>query len=933
MGDAAPKGALANAEGRSDLFDSAGAVTGLVGVAIFIYEFGAGRFMLFPRLFSRKEKARAANFAGPSDAAVAMNIHHDDAQKLDAMFDHLEKETSPCSAVMRAAGDDGAFHSVKVTAKAIFREGRPHVAVGFVEAADAKKAECAAEKEAEGIDPLTCFLNHEEIQRAIINELNTRIEVRRDALVLIEFDNLLEINEKLGRVFGDEVLILAAEKVAEACAGKDCLFGRFSGDEFLLFFRDMRNDAELEGILSGIIETIQGLYIGEIGIPALSVSAGVVMTSGATELRSLLEKAKKTIYVQKICKIDGFLFYTPEMEADMLRQHGDILRAMDSGEASPAVTETADMLLDILSSTKDFDSAVNLSLLKIGRRYSLERECVVEFFERGGAIEAQKTYEWGKSAGCVAVRLSRRDTAQFKRGGDRIVTGSAEKVLAPLAALIPAGSIAAAKIYNEGEISGFLVFARSAESAAWTRDELSVLRTFAKILSSYLAKMRGFIRAEAMVKKASQTDLLTGLYNYNDFRIAAAEAVQADGGQNDFAVCALDVRGFKYVNEFYRYKSGNAFLKAIAAFLSENRYFELGCRMLSDIFLVLIKLPKGVSDRVLKSQICANIEKFLENQARHYPRCNLRIVCGICRVNPPNVDVQKAIDNANTLRKDQKVAFRTSCEIYSGDVATALDFKTQLINSLPVALARHEFLFYLQPKVSIKTGRVVGAEALVRWENDGKLLPPGLFLPIFEGNGLITMIDFYIYESVCKYLAERLKARKPAVPISVNVSGVHLQSKSFAKNLLALVRQYSVPHELLEFELTETVLLENLGAATAVFSELQQKGFKISIDDFGSGHSSMLLLKEFPFDVVKMDRGFLPRSEEINGKDKVVLSSAIDMAAKLNIEVLCEGVEKREHVDFLKTTACDLIQGYYFSEPLPVKEFNKLMEENHAFEV
>ena len=945
MQDTAPNGALPDAEGGLGLLGSAsepalaqaGILSELIGVAIFIYEFGTGRFALFPGLLGREKKAMPANFTGVSDAAGAIGIHPDDARRVEAMLNALEKEASSCASVVRAAGPDGVFRLVRVAAKAVFRDGRPKVAVGFAEPADAEKADSSAEKDSERLDPLTRFLGHAEIQRAIIHELNTRVEVRRDALVLLEFDNLQEISEKLGRVFGDELLILAAEKVAEACRDKDCLFGRFSGDEFLLFFKDMHNDAELEDILSGIIKMIRGLYVDEIGTPSLSASAGVVMTSGAAELRSLLEKAEKTIHMQKICKIGGFLFYSSEMEGDLFGQYAESLREAAGGEASFAGSETADMLLDILSGTKDIYSAINLSLLKIGRRYSLGSECVIEFFEQGGAVEARKTYEWrkraGKSADGATVKLSRRDVGLLKRGGDRIVAGSDAEELFPIAPLIPAGTIAAAKIYSEGELSGFLVFARSGASATWSREELSALRTFAKILSSYIAKTRAFNRAEAMVKKASQTDPLTGLYNYNDFRIAAAEAVQADGGQNDFAVCAFDVRGFKYVNEFYRYKAGNAFLKAIAGFLSENRSFELGCRMLSDIFLVLVKMPKGVSDRFLNSQIRANMEKFLENQERHYPRCNLRIVCGTCRVDQPSVDVQKAIDNANTLRKEQKGEFRNASEIYAGDIAAALDFRTQLTNLLPAALASHEFVFYLQPKVSLKTGKIVAAEALVRWKKDGKLLPPDIFLPVFEGNGLITMVDFYVYEGVCKYLMERLKAKKPAVPVSVNVSGVHLQSKSFANNLLSLVRQYGVPPELLELELTETVLVENLAAAIDVFSAFQKAGFKISIDDFGSGHSSMLLLKEFPFDVVKMDKGFLPRSEAISGRDKIVLSSAIDMAARLNIEVLCEGVEKREHVDFLKTTACDLIQGYYFSKPLPIKEFNKLMEENHAFEV
>lgn len=865
-------------------------------------------------------------------------IHPEDKAAMEAFGAKLQKNSHIYTETARIIAEDGLFHWIRVTAKTYFQDGVPKKIFGYIQEADEQRNQRIRDKT---LDPLTSFYNPKEIRRRIIAELDTRLEIRRDGLVLLNFDNLADINEKLGRVFGDEILIFMSEKIAAACAKTDCLIGRISGDEFLLFFRDMKNDSALRKILDEIFAASATIYTGEVSIPALSVSAGVVLNSGNTDLKSLLEKARKAIYIQKINGKTGYMFYTPEMlySAQMETEETEPAEpAPDDWKTHFAADGVSDMLLDIFSETKDLDSAVNLSMLKIAKLHNLAAIRLLELSPESTEEELTTTYDWFKNPGYEGnphpVRLTHWEMIQLNKIAVPYVPKTA-KILPLFTKILPDAddrSIAVGKLYDEGHFAGLLVFMKSRPAQSWSREELSTLRTFSKILSAYIEKSRAFWRATISVKKSAQIDALTGFYHYDDFRKVAEDIVKKDGGQSLFTVSAFDIRGFKYLNEFYGYAEGNSFLKNIAEYLSELPFFELGCRMVSDVFFILCRIPKKTPEKAINAGIYHIMEIFLQKQSHRYPRCNLKAVCGTALIPDSGVPAAKAIDNANTLRKEMKNEFRNCARIYSGAVAEQLEFRSHLVNSLPVAFANHEILFYLQPKVCLQNGKTAGAEALVRWKQGDRFIQPDAFIPALEENGLITMLDFYIYESVCKYIADRRKRGKGLVPISVNVSGVHLQSREFTKNLLTLVKKYQIPPELLEFELTETVFLDNLKSASQAFSVLKQEGFKISIDDFGSGHSSTTLLTEMPFDTVKMDKSLLGRGT-VSRKNKIVLSSVIDMAAKLDITVLCEGAETKEQLDFLKTTACALIQGYYFSKPLPVDEFDRLIEEGHIFAV
>ena len=239
------------------------------------------------------------------------------------------------------------------------------------------------------------------------------------------------------------------------------------------------------------------------------------------------------------------------------------------------------------------------------------------------------------------------------------------------------------------------------------------------------------------------------------------------------------------------------------------------------------------------------------------------------------------------------------------------------------ALRAREFQVYLQPKYSTKEEVLSGAEALVRWIHPTEgFVPPYRFIPIFENNGFIIQLDDYMLTEVARQQAKWIAEGEKVVPISVNVSRVHFVKEDLAEHICELVDQFKVPHDVIELELTESAFFDDKEVLLNTIKKLKEYGFKISMDDFGAGYSSLNSLKELPLDVVKLDAEFF-RDKGESGRGKLIVEDTISLAKKLNMRIVAEGIETREQVDFLADLNCDLILGYYFAKPMPISEFEE----------
>lgn len=427
-------------------------------------------------------------------------------------------------------------------------------------------------------------------------------------------------------------------------------------------------------------------------------------------------------------------------------------------------------------------------------------------------------------------------------------------------------------------------------------------------------------------EKMAFTDPLTGLWNANKFKVRAKKILETNKGKS-YALIYSDIDKFKFINDNLGYEEGDKIICAISNKLynsmGENEIFA---RVSADNFLILVEYTnkKELIDRLTKFE---NIFRQLEKVfAKNY---RLIVVSGICIFNSNGIEVEDIINKANIARKSVKGSHTNKIAFYDKCFENKIIEELEIENKMYKALINREYKVYYQPKYDLNTEKIVGAEALVRWQDPEKgLIPPAKFIPLFEKNGFIVNLDMYVYKSVLQCLRERLDNGESVVPISLNVSRFHVNNPNIVKDINELVKSYNIDPKLVEFELTESAFMKNADRLIEKMIGLKKVGFKISVDDFGSGFSSLNLLKEFPANTLKIDKAFLDETTN-SQRSKDIVKSIVDMAKNINMEVICEGVETREQADFLKEIGCEMAQGYLFAKPMPREDFEELLNVNY----
>lgn len=419
----------------------------------------------------------------------------------------------------------------------------------------------------------------------------------------------------------------------------------------------------------------------------------------------------------------------------------------------------------------------------------------------------------------------------------------------------------------------------------------------------------------------AMTDSVTGLWNGSKFRQEADELLSRIGCK-EYQMISLDIEHFKYVNNDFGERAADGILQVIG----KRIHMQFGngalyARDMADMFLIFTEKREDIEERLDR----ISEEIVFENNGREQ-RYKPVIKFGISLISSKEAGVAlgEYIDRAIIARKSIKGSIHQKIAFYNQEMADTVSGERKIELYMEEALKNHEFVVYYQPKFQLESETIIGAEALVRWMNPHEgLVPPGQFIPIFERNGFIVKLDFYVYEEVLKNMARWREEGKKPIVVSVNVSRAHIDTADFLYNLVSLADKYGVPHAMLELELTETVLGEREKILSFI-SSCKEAGFLISIDDFGSGYSSLNLLKELPVDVLKIDREFLNETET-SEKSSIIVEQVVEMAAKIHILTLCEGVESRSQADFLKQIGCDMAQGFLYSRPIPVGEFEKML--------
>lgn len=433
--------------------------------------------------------------------------------------------------------------------------------------------------------------------------------------------------------------------------------------------------------------------------------------------------------------------------------------------------------------------------------------------------------------------------------------------------------------------------------------------------------MLGYIGwSRRKISRIAYRDGLTGCLSYAGFARAAAEPLSHRG---EWALLTLDIDGFKLINNTLGREEGDKLLIGLALALQKALVKEeLLCRSSADNFILLLHYTTAAE---LRRRMQEFEQSLLIRQTSGAPFKKQILTCGICTTDSGDRDLYTMVGNANLARKSAKRVHHSGCVFYNKEMHLRILQEREIESSLLPALRNREFVLYLQPKYSLATKQIVGAEALVRWQHPSKgLLLPGTFIPLAERNGFVTEIDFYVYREVFASLQHWLKGGHTPVPVSVNVSRAHLQNPRFIQQLCALADEYQIPHGLVECELTENLFFENLQPLITFIKALKDAGFWVSIDDFGSGYSSLNMLKDVPVDTLKLDREFFCR-EDSSERGRIIIASIIRMAKELHMQVISEGVETEEQAALLSSLDCDMAQGFLFAKPLPKDTFEEAL--------
>ncbi len=461
-------------------------------------------------------------------------------------------------------------------------------------------------------------------------------------------------------------------------------------------------------------------------------------------------------------------------------------------------------------------------------------------------------------------------------------------------------------------------------------DIISVFKDYKKNRILYEAQI-DYDRAQYVINKSPDQlekktlyefafyDTITNHYNWN--HLVSFLEMPMDHGIHDYAFVHFDIKEFRVINEVYGHIAANKVLCNVAKAMNEADFVYASARCHNDNFAMMIKdMPE--------EETIAQLNSFFEKLSHLDEDENYKIFyrCGL-------VTMQKAMLLGNRVADAGKMAQalgqnhnKTEIIVYTDKMHNDVSWGNYIKAYVETAINNDEFVVYLQPKFDIHKEVIKGAEALIRWNYKNKeFLSPARFIPFFEKDGSIGKIDDIVLEKVCAALAHWEKEGKPLYPISVNLSRNRLYDKDLISHLTEVVDSYGVAHELIDFELTESAGYDNTDHMISVLEELRAAGFKISMDDFGTGYSSLSLLTQMPLDTLKIDKSFVDNVSTSKEKEEdiIVLRHIISLAKELGFICLAEGAESNPQVDRLRKLGCEVIQGYYYSKPIPMNEYEE----------
>lgn len=777
-------------------------------------------------------------------------------------------------------------------------------------------------------DPLTRLLNKIEVKREISAFLDENPEGTH-VMLLIDIDNFKGVNDNFGHTFGDTVITDVARLIQSQFRSNDVV-GRIGGDEFLVFMKNTVLDKALDKVRN-LCEILSKEYVGGDLRYRITVSIGVAASSdGKGSFQQLFEQADSAMYSAKKKGKNGF----EVADGTVTEQITHEARKIEPHEMiGPEDQKFIAYAVSLMAHAKNLDGSLNMLLERIAHRYQLELVAILEWKQEAGVFTVSNYYsdslEMPKS---MAFRSIPRVLEELDQGQCTCLTmrqmaeyGNLEDYVNDLQALAQHNgefSVVVGKFEYVEKHSGQIVYLTADEQKQWSSMEMEMFGELTRILAVFASLRFRVDESREQIYDIQSRDQLTGLYNQEAFRQKAAAVLKQADPNKIYAIEYMDINNFGYVNENYGYKVGDDILKMFAQDVQEQTYFCAGCRLYSDFFLLLIA---DENEKLLEERLRGRNQRFTNMQNHRYPNSGMGVTAGIYFLEDTGMDVDLAIENANLAWKRAKNENKRGVVLYDPRLRSERSDEQRIVGEFFEALYRDDFQMYLQPKFVLGERRVYGAETLARWKRpDGTVLTPFYFIEALEKIGYITELDFYMFEELLKTLDKWDRQKRRKIVVSTNFSGRHFDTdgEEFLERIGHIFSKYNIAPELIEIEVTESVLVKNVDVLKKCMNRLHEMGFRVTIDDFGTGYSSLSMLADMPADVIKIDKSFL--QQDMSGRKLSLLNEIGRMVRILKKEIIIEGVETKEQERVLLNGGFTHGQGYLCNRPVPIGEFERL---------
>lgn len=454
----------------------------------------------------------------------------------------------------------------------------------------------------------------------------------------------------------------------------------------------------------------------------------------------------------------------------------------------------------------------------------------------------------------------------------------------------------------------------------WTTEEAAQIKVLEKQIFVISERAYTIEIAREMPMHDSELEVYSLPYFFS-----TTQSLISQGRIGEFGAAYFNLRGFSALNRTLGRRTATGVMRSFIMGLVEKlKYDECVCRIGGDNFVILFRADNlnMVRDYLLNTSV--KVEETGENVTVS--------ACAGYYIIPGNVETAlEVMDRISTAYQLAKNVVKRPYVFYDDIIMKQQEHIQEIESIFPDAIEKEEFKVFYQPKTQLNNYQMAGAEALCRWFRDGRIIPPGEFIPVLENSRAICTLDFYMLDHVCRDIRRWLDEKREVVKVSVNLSRLHMGDNDLLKSILGIIDRHNVPHQYIEIELTETTTDVDFTELKKIVNGLREQNISTSVDDFGMGYSSLNLIRELPWNVLKIDKSFLPTQSENQDHTKIkMLQHIITMSQDLGLECIVEGVETAEQVKLLKDCKCYLAQGFYFDKPLPVKEFERRLDNINA---